>query len=100
MPLQPPNFLRAEKYAAAKGVEVDALGHLFVGRFPLPLGHAMIQFGIQDPLDLPMESESTTEAIHAMNRNARRPKKANKGARPCSRASRREKKSKIGKRKR
>jgi hypothetical protein len=38
--------------------------------------------------------------IQAMNRNARRPKKANKGARPCSRASRRKKKEKIGKRKR
>ena len=40
------------------------------------------------------------EQIEAMNRNARRPKKANKGARPCSRASRRRKKEKLGKRKR
>jgi hypothetical protein len=38
--------------------------------------------------------------IQVMNRNARRPKKANKGARPCSRVSRRQKKEKIGKRKR
>jgi hypothetical protein len=38
--------------------------------------------------------------IQVMNRNARRPKKANKGARPCSHASRRRKKEKIGKRKR
>jgi hypothetical protein len=45
-------------------------------------------------------SDSKAEDIQVMNRNARRPKKANKGARPCSRASRRSKKEKIGKRKR
>ena len=38
------------------------------------------------------------ETIQAMNRNARKPKKANKGSRPYSRASRRRKKEKIGKR--
>ena len=40
------------------------------------------------------------ETIQAMNRNARRPKKANKGSRPCSRAGRRKRKEKIGKRRR
>lgn len=40
------------------------------------------------------------ETIQAMNRNARKPKKANKGSRPCSRAARRRKKEKIGKRSR
>jgi hypothetical protein len=34
--------------------------------------------------------------IHAMNRNARRPKNANHGKRPVSRISRREKKRSIG----
>lgn len=41
-----------------------------------------------------------SDGIWNMNRNARKPKKANKGARPCSRAARRAKKAKIGKRKR
>ena len=40
------------------------------------------------------------EEISVMNRNARRPRKANKGARPCSRSSRRWKKEQIGKRSR
>lgn len=40
------------------------------------------------------------EEISCMNRNARRPNKANHGARPCSRSSRRWKKEKIGKRRR
>ena len=35
-----------------------------------------------------------------MGRNTRRPKKANKGARPCSRAGRRKRKEKIGRRSR
>lgn len=51
-------------------------------------------------LSLPTSEHLFNESIYAMNRNARRPKKANKGARPCSRASRRSKKEKIGKRKR
>ena len=40
------------------------------------------------------------DAFSLMNRNARRPKRANHGARPCSRSSRRFKKEKIGKRRR
>jgi hypothetical protein len=43
---------------------------------------------------------TTNGGIQVMNRNSRRPNKANKGARPCSRVSRRKKKEKIGKRKR
>lgn len=35
------------------------------------------------------EQEIVEEQIEAMNRNARRPKKANKGARPCSHVARR-----------
>ncbi|KAH9250876.1 hypothetical protein BASA81_011264 [Batrachochytrium salamandrivorans] len=35
------------------------------------------------------EFEEEGETIEAMNRNARRPKKANKGARPCSHVARR-----------
>ena len=38
--------------------------------------------------------------VVAMNRNGRRPKKANKGSRPCSRAGRRAKKERYGKRSR
>jgi hypothetical protein len=46
----------------------------------------------------PDDSIDLEAAIQAMNRNARRPKKANKGSRPCSRAGRRKRKEKIGKR--
>jgi hypothetical protein len=45
-------------------------------------------------------ANSLQEEISVLNRNARRPKKANKGARPCSRAARRWKKEKLGKRRR
>ena len=48
-------------------------------------------------LDDPMEDE---EEMDLMNRNGRSPKKANKGKRPCSRVSRRRKKSQYGRRKR
>uniref|UniRef100_A0A7S0APT0 Uncharacterized protein n=1 Tax=Minutocellus polymorphus TaxID=265543 RepID=A0A7S0APT0_9STRA len=40
--------------------------------------------------------EIQTEGYSAMNRNNRKPKKANHGARPCSRYSRRSKKRKWG----
>lgn len=46
------------------------------------------------------ETIDIEDVIQAMNRNARKPKKANKGSRPCSRAGRRRKKEKIGKRSR
>ena len=50
---------------------------------------------------VPDDANNNLEAvIQAMNRNARRPKKANKGSRPCSRAGRRKRKEKIGKRSR
>lgn len=40
--------------------------------------------------------EISTEEYSAMNRNNRKPRKANHGARPCSRYSRRAKKRKWG----
>mmetsp|Transcript_15826 Transcript_15826/g.36639 ORF Transcript_15826/g.36639 Transcript_15826/m.36639 type:complete len:147 (-) Transcript_15826:325-765(-) len=43
-------------------------------------------------------SSNLDTVIQAMNRNARKPKKANKGSRPCSRAGRRKRKEKVGKR--
>ena len=55
---------------------------------------------VQPQGDLQREPVDIDEVIQAMNRNARRPKKANKGSRPCSRAGRRRKKEKIGKRSR
>ncbi len=45
-------------------------------------------------------SLSESDGMSCTNRNARRPNKANHGARPCSRSSRRWKKEKIGKRRR
>lgn len=81
--------------------DVDvALGNLFMGRFPLPHGYTPSCLHLEVPLLQAAASESTTEEIQLLNRNARRPNKANKGARPCSRASRRKKKEQIGKRKR
>jgi hypothetical protein len=38
---------------------------------------------------LDVEEEDEDNVVHAMNRNARKPKKANHGARPCSRVGRR-----------
>lgn len=55
---------------------------------------------VQPRGDLPRETIDIEEVIQAMNRNARRPKKANKGSRPCSRAGRRKRQEKIGKRSR
>lgn len=45
-------------------------------------------------------SPSSLEERRCMNRNGRRPNRANHGARPCSRSSRRWKKEQIGKRRR
>jgi hypothetical protein len=60
------------------------------------------------PSQLPLSQEdlwsivdpdyTQSQPIHALNRNARKPKKANKGARPCSRVGRRKKRSPGGKR--
>ncbi|CAJ1961065.1 unnamed protein product [Cylindrotheca closterium] len=52
-----------------------------------------VPLSIFDPLE-------QNEAMHVLNRNARGPKKANKGSRPCSRIARRKKKNAIGKRRR
>lgn len=46
---------------------------------------------ISDLLNLNAKFAKVGETIQALNRNARRPKKANHGARPCSRISRRRK---------
>jgi len=52
-------------------------------------------------LGAPTREDSILDAIiQASNRNNRRPKKANKGSRPCSRAGRRRRKESIGKRSR
>ena len=39
-------------------------------------------------MEVPLSMNDNFMPIHVMNRNARRPKKANKGKRPCSRSSR------------
>ena len=51
-------------------------------------------------VEVPLSMNDNFMPIHVMNRNARRPKKANKGKRPCSRSSRRSKKERYGKRSR
>jgi hypothetical protein len=50
---------------------------------------------------LPVNNLNTNlELIIQAGRNSRKPKKANKGSRPCSRAGRRKRQEKIGKRSR
>ena len=81
---------------------------VFSRKLPLPLVLPPTTNGTREELVLPTEditvvsepNRTQAEPIHAMNRNARRPKKANKGARPCSRASRRRKKEALGRRSR
>ena len=46
------------------------------------------------------QEEAAFVPLQAMNRNARKPSRANHGARPCSRRARRWKKEKIGRRRR
>jgi hypothetical protein len=99
-----PHVMGKDKITPQTGAKVDleaALGNLFMGHFPLPHWTSLSHSDRKGNLDVAVPaSESTTESIQMMNRNARRPNKANHGARPCSRASRRLKKTKIGKRKR
>eukprot|EP00539_Tryblionella_compressa_P012389 CAMPEP_0178816250 /NCGR_PEP_ID=MMETSP0746-20121128/1250_1 /TAXON_ID=913974 /ORGANISM="Nitzschia punctata, Strain CCMP561" /LENGTH=137 /DNA_ID=CAMNT_0020477259 /DNA_START=220 /DNA_END=633 /DNA_ORIENTATION=+ len=111
----PPNIhsMRKPKIASPT-TDVDrALDRIFQRAFPLPCsllpeGDRTAAKNDSNHLDLPppprFEQEEpffpVEKDIFVMNRNARRPKKANKGARPCSRVSRRQKKEKIGKRKR
>jgi hypothetical protein len=80
---------------------------IFQRAFPVPHTDTAILVGgrpLVCILNVPPEavydpsSSAAEEGVQLMNRNARRPNKANKGARPCSRASRRKKKEKIGKR--
>ena len=64
---------------------------------PWPLTNEMILQSLSCPNS---SSLLSLEEISCMNRNGRRPKRANHGARPCSRSSRRWKKEQIGKRRR
>lgn len=74
------------------------LDGLFSRRVPLP--YIQEQVSLQSiQLNL-LDQTTNLESIQTMNRNARRPNKANRGARPCSRTSRRKKKDAIGKRRR
>ena len=95
------NAINLTKQQGLKSTEDvdDLMERLFQRAVPVPHGsvHRMervfqrSQVTAFDPL-------TSNEELQVMNRNARRPRKANKGARPCSRASRRKKKEKIGKR--
>lgn len=87
------------------------LESVFARQIPLP-HHLGINFSSgmlarEDVAYFPSSNNTNQEVemsnlpeIFAMNRNARRPNKANRGARPCSRSSRRWKKDQIGKRRR
>jgi hypothetical protein len=88
----------------------ESLENLFSRRVPLPYSfprnssaknlEISLNASSQEDLSIEEPEEFHSEVLHTMARNTRRPKKANKGARPCSRASRRRKKEQIGKRKR
>jgi hypothetical protein len=82
------------------------LDSLFSRHLPLPHGNLSqmnsgsdITFKANSNLSI-LDPEYNLESIQTMARNSRHPKKANKGARPCSRISRRKKKEAIGKRRR
>lgn len=108
-PVQPPtgNVGRLQPFAPISRRqnlhETDALlDGIFARSIPLP--HAIsescnqgnsLDFLATLPIGIPPQEE-----ISMMNRNARRPTRSNKGSRPCSRSSRRWKKSQIGKRSR
>ena len=100
---------RNNRIARRSLAETDyLLEDVFSRKLPLPLVLPPTTNGTRQELVLPTEditvvsepNRTQAEPIHAMNRNARRPKKANKGARPCSRASRRRKKEELGRRSR
>ena len=115
-PIQADNNGRLKSNVVEKqqGVQMDTtdmfLEDLFSRQIPLP--HTSLsrhpfevdlptnsQFSLEDIDDF-NDTDGHLQPMLAMNRNARKPKRANKGARPCSRASRRRKKEKFGKRKR
>mmetsp|Transcript_14200 Transcript_14200/g.31013 ORF Transcript_14200/g.31013 Transcript_14200/m.31013 type:complete len:150 (+) Transcript_14200:122-571(+) len=60
---------------------------------PFVLGWGEVESEMNEGI---VEPNNSTEAWDLMNRNARRPKKANHGKRPCSRVSRREKRRRFG----
>lgn len=74
------------------------LDGLFSRQVPLP--YIQEQVSLQSVQLNLLDQTTNLESIQTMNRNARRPNKANRGARPCSRTSRRKKKDAIGKRRR
>ncbi len=64
------------------------------------LGHAVAERDERMNEDFNEPTPSNTIVWETMNRNARRPKRANHGSRPCSRIKRRERKNELGRRKR
>lgn len=89
------------------------LESLFSRNLPLPHYAIMQNVNTNCYLELPAlyqredlrsidEPDYSTQSqpIHVLNRNNRKAKKANKGARPCSRVGRRKRKEAIGKRSR
>jgi len=51
---------------------------------------------LQRPCAIQPQQQQESNVLQAMNRNNRKPKRANKGARPCSRVSRRAKRRAPG----
>ncbi len=87
-------------------LNIHALGNNTIDRDQAPLprfyDRSLLDF-TSAKIELPkanFDEIDFEETIQATNRNARKPKKANKGSRPCSRAGRRRRKEKIGKRSR
>lgn len=90
-------------------LNIHALGNNTINRTKAPLpetpkfyDRSLLDFS-SAKIELPtanFDEIDFEETIQATNRNARKPKKANKGSRPCSRAGRRRRKEKIGKRSR
>ena len=76
----------------------DILNQLFPFHMNLPVHHDR-DLDVLEVMDKPFDIDNIVPVV-AMNRNGRRPKKANKGSRPCSRAGRRAKKERYGKRSR
>jgi hypothetical protein len=90
------SFDNLTKSSNDSGVIVAMNGFMNI-QFPREIGTVGNSWILEDPLAPLAEEESE---VNFMNRNGRAPRKANKGKRPCSRVSRRRKKSQIGRRKR
>jgi hypothetical protein len=73
--------------------------HRWTQQVVLPTRNTLIVGQQHDPILFAMlkrRPEHAPECLQAMNRNARKGKRANKGARPCSRIARRAKKRANG----